>query len=98
MYNFLLMLVHFKMLQIDPESLNVLQSLYSSLGLWILTLVMTITYQGFLAGNFSTIVRHTAAWILGGHILLLVFLPIQVRCIPPHWDRVVQGLGNALWV
>lgn len=63
--------------------LSLFQSLYSSLCLWILTLVMTIVYQNNMAWRPFPSFMDTAAWVLGYHILLLVFLPLQVRLGSP---------------
>ncbi|XP_042221036.1 uncharacterized protein LOC121865593 [Homarus americanus] len=64
--------------------------LYSSLGLWILTLLMSIVYQ-------STWWKHddfflsTAGWVLGIQIGLLILLPIQM--VLAMWELRRQKAG-----
>lgn len=53
-------------------------SLYSSLCLWILTLVMAIIYQNNQSWRPFPSFADTTVWVLSYHLLLLLFLPLQM--------------------
>lgn len=56
------------------------QSLYNTLGLWILTLTLAIVYQSEV-GESKHMNLDSVCWVLAFNVVLMLLLSAQVSCI-----------------